>query len=158
MLRTAPNRDHNRFTLSRGFFTGGDFFTSSAVFFTELAPPEIGDESVTGINMRLRFGVPAFVAPLAPPAANLDFVGAKMIDGHLFLELRNTGNIRVKINEVRYQSPTRVDKDVSQTVFYLHAGQTGFLPLNLGDEPTGGKIELVTDTAGVLEYVLAGPQ
>jgi fimbrial chaperone protein len=131
---------------------------SYRVFFTELEPPEIEQKTVSSINVRLRFGIPTFVAPLAIPVASIEFVGTKMVDEHLFMELRNSGNIRVKVNEVRYQSPTRADKDVTQTVFYLHPGKTGSLPLQLGGEPTGGKIELVTDTAGVLEYVLAGPE
>jgi fimbrial chaperone protein len=131
---------------------------SYRIFFTELEPPELEEQTVSGINVRLRFGVPAFVAPLAAAAPGVEFVGLQTIDNNTFMELRNTGNVRVKINEVRYQSPISLDKEVSQAVFYLHPGKTGFLPLDIGDQAPGGTVELATDTAGVLEYVLAGPQ
>ena len=131
---------------------------SYRVFFTELEPPEIEEQTVSSVNIRLRFGVPVFVAPLAPAAPGVEFIGLQTIDGHRFMELRNTGNVRVKVNEVHYQSPTSLDKEVSQAVFYLHPGMKGFLPLETGDQTPGGTVRLVTDTAGTLEYVLAGPQ
>ena len=131
---------------------------SYRVFFTELEPPELEEKTVSGVNVRLRFGVPVFVAPLAPAAPDVTLVQLQTIDDHTFMELRNTGNVRVKVSEIRYQSPLRPDKDVSQAVFYLHPGKTGFLPLELPDQAVGGTVELVTDTAGVLEYALARPQ
>jgi hypothetical protein len=72
--------------------------------------------------------------------------------------LRNTGNVRVKINEVHFQAPTSLDKEVSQAVFYLHPGKTGFLPLEISDQDAGGTVELITDTAGILEYAVPGPR
>lgn len=131
---------------------------SYRVFFTELEPPQLEDATVSGINVRLRFGVPVFVAPLAPASPALDFVALREIEDHTFMELRNSGNVRVKINEVRYQAPSSADQDVSPTVFYLHPGKTGFLPLEMSDQDAGGTVELITDTAGNLEYALAGPQ
>lgn len=128
------------------------------VFFTELAPPETDDEPFTGVNMRLRFGVPVFVAPLAPVETNIEFVKLSTVDGHTFMELRNSGNVHVKVNEIRYLAPFATNKEVTPTVFYLHPGKTGYLPVELPDEHASGTIELVTDTAGVLEYALAGPQ
>jgi hypothetical protein len=108
--------------------------------------------------MRLRFGVPIFVAPLAAAAPDVQFVNLRTIDKHTFMELKNTGNVRVKVNEVHYQDHTSPDKEVSQAVFYLHPGKTGFLPLELPDQNTGGTVELITDTAGTLEYAVPGPQ
>jgi len=131
---------------------------SYRVFFTELAPPEMKEETQTGISMRLRFGIPIFVAPLAPASPEVEFVKLQTFDDNTFMELRNTGNVRVKVNEVRYQAPTSPDKDVSQAVFYLHPGKTGFLPLEIPGLSVGGTVELSTDTAGILEYALAGPQ
>jgi fimbrial chaperone protein len=127
------------------------------VFFTELAGPELGKESATAINMRLRFGIPAFVAPLAPAAPGIEFAGLQTIDNQPFMKLHNAGNIRVKINEVRYRPPGSQNKEVSPAVFYLHAGKTGFLPLEVADHLAAGTVELDTDTAGTLEYALAGP-
>ncbi len=131
---------------------------SYRVFFTELAPPQLEEQTVSGINVRLRFGIPVFVAPLVPASPDLEFVALQTIENSTFMELRNTGNVRVKVNEVRYQAATSQDKDVSRAVFYLHPGKTGFLPLDIPDQNAGGTVEIVTDTAGTLEYALAGPQ
>ena len=128
------------------------------VFFTELAPPELGEDTTSGIRMRLRFGVPAFVAPLAPPSPAIDLVKLHSIDGHTFLELKNTGNVHVKVNEVHYLAPFATNKAVSDTSFYLHPGVSGYLPVDLPDANASGTVELVTDTAGVLEYELAGSE
>lgn len=128
------------------------------VFFTELAPPEIEEQTTSGINMRLRFGVPVFVAPLSPVSSGVEFLGLDTVDGHTFMELKNTGNVRVKVNEIRYLAPFATSKEVTAAVFYLHAGKTGFLPVELPGESANGTVELVTDTAGVLEYELAGPE
>ena len=127
------------------------------VFFTELEPPELDEKTVSSINIRLRFGIPVFVAPLAPAAPQVQLVNMKTIDEHTFMELKNVGNVRVKVNEVHYQAPTSPDKEVSQAVFYLHSGKTGFLPLELPDASVGGTVELITDTAGTLEYAVPGP-
>ena len=131
---------------------------SYRVFFTELEPPQPDEEVTSGINVRLRFGIPVFVAPLAPVSPNIEFVELQTIDDNMFMKLRNTGNVHVKVNEVRYQAPTSLDKEVSQAVFYLHPGKTGFLPLEIPGQIVGGTVELSTDTAGILEYALAGPQ
>jgi hypothetical protein len=74
------------------------------------------------------------------------------------MELRNTGNVHVKINEIRYLAPFASNKQITQTVFYLHPDASGFLPVELPDANAGGTVELVTDTAGVLEHELAVPQ
>ena len=131
---------------------------SYRIFFTELEPPQMKEQTVSGLNVRLRFGVPVFVAPLAPAAPNVQLVNFKTVDTHTFMKLKNTGNVRVKVNEVRFQDHTSADKEVSQAVFYLHSGKTGFLPLELPAENTGGTVELITDTAGTLEYAVPGPK
>jgi fimbrial chaperone protein len=128
------------------------------VFFTELDPPEIEEQATTGVSMRLRFGVPVFVAPLSPVSAGVEFLGIDMVDGHTFMQLKNTGNVHVKVNEIRYLAPLATEKEVTTAVFYLHAGNTGFLPVELPGESASGTVELVTDTAGVLEYVLSRPE
>ena len=126
------------------------------VFITELAPPDNEDRTQSGINMRLRFGVPVFVAPLAEGAAALDFTGLESISGHTFMKLANSGNVRVKITEIRYRPPLEEHSASATASFYLHPGKSGLLPLAFPDLSAGGTIELVTDTAGVLEYALAG--
>jgi len=131
---------------------------SYRIFFTELAPPQLEEKTASGISVRLRFGIPVFVAPLVPVVPGIEFVALRTIDKHTFMELKNTGNVRVKVNEVRYQAPTSLKKEVSQAVFYLHPGKTGFLPLENSGQNVGGTVELVTDTAGIIEYALSGPQ
>lgn len=126
------------------------------VFFTELAPPELEQPTASGISMRLRFGVPAFVAPLAEPAPGIEFTGVQRIDGNVFLGLGNNGNVRVKITEIRFRPPMAENSDSKSAVFYLHPGKSGMLPLTFDDLDMGGTVELETDTAGVLSYVLAG--
>ena len=141
-----------------GLMRGPDAQTELAyrVFITELAPPENEDRAQSGINMRLRFGVPVFVAPLADTAATVDFGGLEAIGDHTFMKLANSGNVRVKITEIRYRPPLEEQSASSTASFYLHPGKSGLLPLTFPDLDTGGSIELVTDTAGVLEYALAG--
>ena len=125
------------------------------VFFTELEPPELPEQTASGINMRLRFGIPVFVAPLADRVPLLDFLGLETVDGHTFMKLRNLGNVRVKVTEVRYESPLQENSDAQPAVFYLHPGASGSLALEFPELNTGGSVELVTDTAGVLDYALA---
>ncbi len=74
------------------------------------------------------------------------------------MELRNTGNVHVKISEVRYPTPEGAEENVEPTVFYLHPGKTGFLPVQMSGQEAGGTVELITDTAGTLEYALVEPQ
>jgi len=131
---------------------------SYRVFFTELEPPQPEEKTTSGISMRLRFGIPVFVAPLVPASPAVEFVTLKTVEDNTFMELRNTGNVRVKVNEVRFQSHLDVDKEVSHAVFYLHPGKTGFLPLEFSDQDVGGTVELITDTAGILEYAVPRPQ
>jgi fimbrial chaperone protein len=145
-----------RIGLMRGADTDEEL--SYRVFFTELEPPQIDERAVSGINVRLRFGIPVFVAPLAEAAPGVQFVKFQTIDKHTFMKLKNTGNVRVKVNEVHFQALTSPDKEVSQAVFYLHPGKTGFLPLELPDQNVGGTVALVTDTAGTLEYAVPRPQ
>lgn len=128
------------------------------VFFTELAPPEVGEQAVSGVSMRLRFGIPVFVAPSADGVPALDFTGIETHDGQAFMQLRNIGNVRVKVTEVRYQSPLAEDAGVKPAVFYLHPGKSGALPLDFPNVNRGGTVQLVTDTAGVLDYALSGMQ
>ena len=145
-----------RIGLMRG--TEMDRELSYRIFFTELAPPQPDSADVTGISMRMRLGVPIFVKPENPALASIDFVQQKTIEGQLYMQLKNTGNVHVKINEVHYQAPTAVDKEVTPTVFYLLPVMTGYLPVTQPNRNTGGTVTLVTDTVGNLEYELAGPQ
>ncbi|MDJ0813868.1 MAG: fimbria/pilus periplasmic chaperone [Woeseiaceae bacterium] len=124
------------------------------VFFTELAPPETSDEN-NGVNMRLRFGIPVFVAPLAPAHSAVQLVQLATLGNQTAVQLRNSGNVRVKVMEIRYLPSPESAPEVTPAVFYLHPGMTGYLPVDIPGANATGTLELVTDTAGVLKYVLA---
>ena len=124
------------------------------VFFTELAPPETSDDT-SGVNMRLRFGIPVFVAPTAPAQSAVELVKSATAGNQTAVQLRNNGNVRVKVIEIRYLASPDSAPEVTPTVFYLHPGTSGFLPVDIPGENATGTLELVTDTAGVLKYVLA---
>lgn len=129
---------------------------SYRVFITEIAPPKDDAEATSGITMRLQIGVPVFVAPEADAVATLDLVNTNTIDGKLFLEFSNSGNTHVKVSKVTYKSPGLEDPVVSPASMYVLAGQTGSLPVPSPDGRPVGKVTLVTDTLGTVEYALPG--
>ena len=96
------------------------------VFITEIASPQSAETPSSGVAMRLQIGVPVFVAPQALPFSTFDLIESNNVDGKLFLKFRNGGNTHVKVSEVQYQPP-------------------GI-----------GKVTLVTDSLGTLEYELPG--
>jgi P pilus assembly chaperone PapD len=125
------------------------------VFITELASPQAETQDVVAIRMRLRIGIPVFVAPTAGlPTATLDFVESMMVDNQVFMRFRNNGNMHVKVTEVQYSTPGLADKVVTPALLYVLPGQTGYLPVALPDGESVGKVTLVTDTLGTQEYEL----
>ena len=126
------------------------------VFITEIASPQDTDSPGSGVAMRLQIGVPVFVAPKAMPFSTFDLVESNTIDGKLFLKFRNGGNTHVKVSEVQYQPPGIGDAIASPTATYVLAGQTGYLPVPSPDGRAVGKVTLVTDSLGTLEYELPG--
>ena len=126
------------------------------VFITEIASPQTEESPPSGVAMRLQIGVPVFVAPEAMPFSTFDLVESNSVDGKLFLKFRNSGNTHVKVSEVQYQPPGIGDAVVSPTATYVLAGQTGHLPVPSPDGRAVGKVTLVTDSLGTLEYELPG--
>lgn len=128
---------------------------SYRMFITELAPPQEEKIEGAGVNLRLRLGIPVFVAPTALPYATLDYFDSMQIEDQLFMHLRNAGNTHVKVSEVRYLAPGKDTPDVESAVIYILAGQTGYVPVALSDARRGGKVTLVTDALGNMEYDLS---
>lgn len=128
---------------------------SYRMFVTELASPQEEAQSGVGIKMRLQFGIPVFVAPTALPSASLDYFDSMRIDDQFFMHLRNHGNTHVKISEVRYQAPGKEEPVSSPAVIYILARQTGYVSVQLPGDAVEGKVTLVTDTLGNLEYELS---
>ena len=128
---------------------------SYRMFITELAPPQEEARESTGVNMRLRLGIPVFVAPKALPYATLDHTGSKQVDQQLFMRLENSGNTHVRISEIRYLAPGTEKPEVESVAIYILAGQAGYVPVSLpGDRPVG-TVAVVTDTLGTVEYDLS---
>lgn len=125
------------------------------VFVTELASPRPEAQDGMAIKMRLRIGIPVFVAPTSGlPTATLDFVESMQVDNQVFMRFRNNGNVHVKVTEVQLSAPGLADKVVSPALLYVLPGQTGYLPVALPDGESAGKVTLVTDTLGTQEYEL----
>lgn len=139
-----------------GMMTGADpsVERSYRMFVTELAPPQAEKVQATGVNLRLRLGIPVFVAPKALPYATLEHFDSMQIEDQLFLHLRNRGNTHVKVSEVRYLAPGMAEPEIESAVIYILAGQTGYVPVVLADGRRGGKVTLVTDALGNMEYEL----
>lgn len=128
---------------------------SYRMFITELAPPQEEARESTGVNMRLRLGIPVFVAPKAIPYATLDLAGSKQINQQLFMRLENSGNTHVRISEVRYLAPGAEEPEVESAAIYILAGQAGYVPVSLPGGQLAGTVAIVTDTLGTVEYDLS---
>jgi fimbrial chaperone protein len=140
-----------------GMLTDADPSTEKAyrMFITELAAPQEEKAESTGVNMRLRLGVPVFVASRALPYATLDHVDSKQMGNQFFMQMRNSGNTHVRISEVQFHAPGISDPQVDAAAIYILAGQTGYVPVVLQDSTRAGKVVLVTDTLGTVEYELS---
>lgn len=125
------------------------------MFITELAAPQEEKSETTGVNMRLRLGIPVFVAPRAIPNATLTHVNSEYADGQLFMRMKNSGNTHVRISEVRFQAPDMDEPHIESAALYVLAGQAAAVQLGLPEGKRYGKVTLVTDTLGVVEYALA---
>ena len=126
------------------------------IFITEIAPPQPDESAGSGVSMRLQIGVPLFVAPTALPHATFDLVGTENVDGKLYARFTNSGNMHVKVSEIRYQSPG-IEEEVSEpAATYVHAGRSGLLAVPSKDGRAVGRLTIVTDSLGTLEYDLAG--
>ena len=128
---------------------------SYRMFVTELASPQEQEQQTSGVNMRLRLGIPVFVAPNAPPNATLDHFDSEQVDGQLFMHLRNSGNTHVRISEVQYLGQGMVEPRTESAAIYILSGQTAYVPVELGDGDDKGKVTIVTDTLGSVEYELS---
>lgn len=128
---------------------------SYRMFITELAAPQEEKREVTGVNMRLRLGVPVFVAARALPSASLEHIGSKQMENQLFMQMHNSGNTHVRISEVQFHAPGAEEPQIESAAIYILAGQSGYVPIVLPDTRRAGKVTLVTDTLGNVEYELS---
>ena len=143
--------------LRLGMMTEADAEKEQAyrVFITELTPPNDGERQTSGVNMRLRIGVPVFVAAKSAANPKLEHVGSEEIDGHFYIQVRNPGNMHVRVSEIRYLSSGQDEPQVEATSIYILAGMSGRIPVPVPDSGHGGRVTLVTDTLGNVEYDLS---
>ncbi len=142
--------------LRLGMMTEADPDTEQAyrVFITELGPPNQGERQTSGVNMRLRIGVPVFVAAKAAATPELEHVGSAEIDGHFYMQVRNSGNTHVRVSEIRYLDSGQDEPQVEAASIYILAGKSGRIPVPVPSGGRGGRVTLVTDTLGNVEYDL----
>lgn len=125
------------------------------MFITELAPPQEETREQSGVNVRLRLGIPVFVASQAEQRAALALADAKLSGELLRLYLNNPGNTHVRISEVRYLPPGAQSPSVEPAAVYILAGQSGSVPVSVPDGGRDGTVTLATDTLGDVEYDLS---
>lgn len=143
--------------LRLGMMNEADPHTEQAyrVFITELPPPNHDERQTSGVNMRLRIGVPVFVAAKEVANPELEHVGLAERDGHFYMQVRNSGNTHVRISEIRYLAPGADKPQVEATSVYFLAGMSGRIPVPVPGGGRGGRVTLVTDTLGNVEYDLS---
>lgn len=139
-----------------GLLAGADPETETAyrVFITELAPAQPEASSSSGVSMRLRLGIPVFVAPSGEPAPRIEWTGIQRDGDTMYVGLRNAGNVHVKISEVRHKAPEMQAESAKPALLYLLPGQVGRVAVDLPQGNAVGTVLLETDTAGTLEYAL----
>lgn len=131
-----------------------DAETAYRVFITELAPPQPDKPAGTGVVMRLRLGVPVFVAPAGEAKPGIEWTGVERDGQMLYLGLKNSGNVHVKISEIRHLAPEMQEETRTPAVLYLLPGNAGRISIDLPQGNAVGTVMLETDTAGTLEYAL----
>lgn len=143
--------------LRLGMMAAADPDTEHAyrVFITELPPPNLDERQTSGVNMRLRIGIPVFVAAQAAASPELQNLGLEEIEGQLYMQVRNSGNTHVRISEIRYRAPGMDEPQVEATSIYILAGATGGIPVQMPGGGREGEVTLVTDTLGNVEYDLS---
>lgn len=140
-----------------GMVSGADPAVERAyrMFITELAPPQQEEREQTGVNVRVRLGIPVFVAPEAEQRAALALIDGQQSGETMRLRFKNAGNMHVRISEVRYLPPGAEKPEVEAAAVYILAGQGGSLPVTVPGARRGGTVTLVTDTLGDVEYDLS---
>ena len=82
-----------------------DLEQSFRLLVTELAAPRTADSQSSGLAFRMRFSIPAFVAPARFPArAELALVEVGENEDSIFLTLENSGNAHTQVASVEVRS------------------------------------------------------
>jgi len=130
--------------------------TSFRVFFSEL-PQEQPDRVTTPvIKMRLRIGIPVFIASLEIPDPRLEMINTARDDNKLSVTFHNPGNTHVQVKWLYVLAEEGDDAEVvaDGAGAYLLPGTTREFALKSpGDSPVAA-VRAQTDTAGTADYAL----
>ena len=125
------------------------------VFFTELAPSGL-EQNQTGIQMRLRLGVPVFAAPAGASSPSLELMDAGRSGEDFEVVLRNNGNTHLVVGDIGAVPASGSGPDFvpAEWAGYLLPGiaRRIVIPVASGDRVAA--IRARTDLAGPVEYVL----
>lgn len=108
-----------------------DLEQSYRLLVTELAPPQSDDAGGSTLAMRMRFSIPAFVAPLiASGQPDVVLVDVDSVDNNLMLTVKNEGNAHTRLSrlEARVESGW-VTVPESLTFRYLLPGTTATIAI-----------------------------
>jgi fimbrial chaperone protein len=162
----APG-DEQIVRLGRVSAESGDLEGSHRVFFTELAPSR-GAGEAPGLSMRLRLGIPVFVAPASEPEPRLDLVSTEQIpegvavvlsnqgNVHIQVVLSNQGNVHIQVLDIsgHMVGPDQPEAVSARVTAYLLPGTTRKFALRFGQGAVVSSLSVTTDTAGTVEYAL----
>ncbi|MDH3916205.1 MAG: fimbria/pilus periplasmic chaperone [Chromatiales bacterium] len=150
----APG-DEQIVRLGRVSAESGDLEGSHRVFFTELAPSR-GAGEAPGLSMRLRLGIPVFVAPASEPEPRLDLVSTEQIPGGVAVVLSNQGNVHIQVLDIsgHMVGPDQPEAVSARVTAYLLPGTTRKFALRFGQGAVVSSLSVTTDTAGTVEYAL----
>jgi fimbrial chaperone protein len=150
----APG-DEQIVRLGRVSAESGDLEGSHRVFFTELAPSR-GAGEAPGLSMRLRLGIPVFVAPASEPEPRLDLVSTEQIPGGVAVVLSNQGNVHIQVLDIsgHMVGPDQPEAVSARVTAYLLPGTKREFALRFGQGAVVSSLSVTTDTAGTVEYAL----
>ena len=111
---------------------GADIERAYRVYFTEL--PVAAPLQNAGIAVRLRIGIPVFVAPDQPQPALLTWA-ARAVEGSWQLEVSNPGNMHARLGEANLAA-SGIDGRLPLKLPYVLPGQMVAIPLP--GKPTPG--------------------
>ena len=106
--------------------------------------PDPGDTLTGGaqIAVRLRFGVPIFVAPAEKAAPLPEIVAADAAKGAVLVRIRNTGDRQIRFEEVVARSGDRTVGKAAGWYVFPGATRTFSIPIDKEGCPSGGDIEV----------------
>lgn len=101
----------------------------------------------TGLQVALRISVPVFVAPSKAPEPALDWQAAFVGDQTVRIKAINTGNVHVKVSDIRVTAPAgEREWALGDGFAYLLPGTARHWTLETANVEQGDNLRLVADT------------